>query len=57
MLLECLLNANVEYERADPTFHHWKLDGKKYGLTFLTNSDARTFSQGIKDAVHDLSKG
>lgn len=57
ILLECLLTANVEYERADPTFHHWSLDGKKYGLTFPTNGEARAFSQGVKDAVHDLSKG
>lgn len=40
-----------------PTFHHWRTGDKKYGLTFQTAADAKTFDKGVRMAIEDLSDG
>lgn len=40
-----------------PTFHHWRTEDKKFGLTFQTAADARAFDKGVRTAVEDLLDG
>ena len=43
--------------KANPKFHHWQTDEKRFGLTFERYDDAKAFDKGIKSAVADLVDG
>ncbi len=51
------MKKDVQYTKANPTFHHWKTEEKRFGLTFQTHADARAFDKGVKRAVEDLLEG
>jgi len=53
-VLSCTIKPDFQYNRVMPTFHHWRTGNKKFGLTFQTAADARTFDKGITAAVDDL---
>ena len=55
--MNCALKKDVQYTKANPTFHHWKTEEKRFGLTFQTHADARAFDKGVKRAVEDLLEG
>ncbi|XP_029137950.2 sprouty-related, EVH1 domain-containing protein 2 [Labrus bergylta] len=57
VILECFLKKDLVYTKATPTFHHWKVDNKKCGLTFQSPSDARAFDRGVRRALEDLTEG
>uniref|UniRef100_A0A1A8LBB6 Sprouty-related, EVH1 domain-containing protein 2 n=2 Tax=Nothobranchius pienaari TaxID=704102 RepID=A0A1A8LBB6_9TELE len=57
VILECILKKDLVYTKATPTFHHWKVDNRKCGLTFQSPSDARTFNRGVRKALEDLTEG
>uniref|UniRef100_UPI00358DF3D4 sprouty-related, EVH1 domain-containing protein 2 isoform X1 n=2 Tax=Myxine glutinosa TaxID=7769 RepID=UPI00358DF3D4 len=57
VVLECLLKKDVVYNKVTPIFHHWKVDDKKFGLTFQSPADARAFDRGVRKAIEDLSEG
>lgn len=57
MVLECTLKKDLVYNKVTPTFYHWKIDDKKFGLTFQSPADARAFDRGIRRAVEDISQG
>ena len=57
VVLNCVLKKDVQYTKANPTFHHWKTEEKKFGLTFQSSADARAFDKGIKRAIDDLLEG
>uniref|UniRef100_A0A3Q2DJH6 Sprouty-related, EVH1 domain-containing protein 2 n=1 Tax=Cyprinodon variegatus TaxID=28743 RepID=A0A3Q2DJH6_CYPVA len=57
VILECFLKKDLVYTKATPTFHHWKVDNKKCGLTFQCSSDARAFDRGVRRALEDLAEG
>ncbi|ELU07735.1 hypothetical protein CAPTEDRAFT_34948, partial [Capitella teleta] len=57
VVLNCILNKNIQYTKATPMFHHWKIDEKRFGLTFQSSADARAFDKGVKRAVEDLLEG
>ncbi|XP_029107377.1 sprouty-related, EVH1 domain-containing protein 2-like isoform X2 [Scleropages formosus] len=57
VLLDCLLKKDLVYTKATPTFHHWKVDDRKCGLTFQSPADARAFDRGVRKAVEDLTDG
>ncbi|XP_064600580.1 sprouty-related, EVH1 domain-containing protein 2-like [Liolophura sinensis] len=57
VVLDCVLKKDIQYTQANPTFHHWRTDDKRYGLTFERSSDAKAFDRGIKRAVADLVEG
>ncbi|KAL8169342.1 UNVERIFIED_CONTAM: hypothetical protein K2H54_047021 [Gekko kuhli] len=57
VVLECTLKKDLIYNKVTPTFHHWKIDNKKFGLTFQSPADARAFDRGIRRAVEDISQG
>lgn len=57
VVLECMLKKDLIYNKVTPTFHHWKIDDKKFGLTFQSPADARAFDRGIRRAIEDISLG
>lgn len=57
VILECFLKKDLLYTKATPTFHHWKVDNKKCGLTFQSPADARAFDRGVRKAMEDLTEG
>lgn len=57
VVLECMLKKDLIYNKVTPTFHHWKIDDKKFGLTFQSPADARAFDRGIRRAIEDISQG
>ncbi|XP_035634861.1 sprouty-related, EVH1 domain-containing protein 2 isoform X2 [Oncorhynchus keta] len=57
VILECFLKRDLVYTKATPTFHHWKVDNKKCGLTFQSPADARAFDRGVRKAMEDLTEG
>ncbi|KAL4641411.1 sprouty-related, EVH1 domain-containing protein 2-like [Arapaima gigas] len=57
VILECLLKKDLVYTKATPTFHHWKVDDRKCGLTFQSPADARAFDRGVRRAIEDLTDG
>ncbi|XP_007886241.1 sprouty-related, EVH1 domain-containing protein 1 isoform X2 [Callorhinchus milii] len=57
VVLECALKKDLIYNKVTPIFHHWKIDDKKFGLTFQSPADARAFDRGIRRAIEDLTEG
>jgi len=53
-VLRCTIKKDFEYNKVMPTFHHWKTEDKKFGLTFQTAADARAFDKGVRTAVEEL---
>ncbi|EOB02310.1 Sprouty-related, EVH1 domain-containing protein 2, partial [Anas platyrhynchos] len=54
VVLECFVKKDLVYTKANPTFHHWKVDNRKFGLTFQSPADARAFDRGVRKAIEDL---
>uniref|UniRef100_A0A673G649 Sprouty-related, EVH1 domain-containing protein 2 n=1 Tax=Sinocyclocheilus rhinocerous TaxID=307959 RepID=A0A673G649_9TELE len=44
---ECFLKKDLVYTKATPTFHHWRVDNRKCGLSFQSPADARAFDQSL----------
>ncbi|XP_034392053.1 sprouty-related, EVH1 domain-containing protein 2 isoform X2 [Cyclopterus lumpus] len=57
VILECFLKKDLVYTKATPTFHHWRVDNRKCGLTFQSPADARAFDRGVRKALEDLTEG
>lgn len=56
-VLACTIKKDFVYNKVMPTFHHWKTEDKKFGLTFQTAADARAFDKGVRSAVEELLDG
>lgn len=57
VVLECVLQIDVIYNKVNPIFHHWRINDKKFGLTFQSPADARAFDRGVRRAIEDLKQG
>ncbi|KAL2086539.1 hypothetical protein ACEWY4_017598 [Coilia grayii] len=57
VIMECFLRKDLVYTKATPTFHHWRVDNQKCGLTFQSPADARAFDRGVRKAIEDLTEG
>lgn len=57
MVLECVLQKGIVYNKVNPIFHHWRINDKKFGLTFQSPADARAFDRGIRRAIEDINQG
>ncbi|XP_005989587.1 sprouty-related, EVH1 domain-containing protein 2 [Latimeria chalumnae] len=57
VVLECFLKKDLIYTKATPTFHHWKVDNRKFGLTFQSPAEARAFDRGVRKAIEDITEG
>lgn len=51
VVLSCSLKEDLKYIRANPTFHHWITEDKRFGLTFQSSADAQLFEKSIRDAL------
>ncbi|KAI4804233.1 hypothetical protein KUCAC02_025867 [Chaenocephalus aceratus] len=56
VVLECVLQKDVIYNKVNPIFHHWRINNKKFGLTFQSPADARAFDRGIRRAIEDINQ-
>ena len=52
--LNCILKRDLQYNQVTPTFRHWHLRGKKFGLTFQSAADAKTFDVAVEKALNEL---
>ncbi|KAL5009413.1 hypothetical protein ScPMuIL_014994 [Solemya velum] len=57
VVLDCVLKKDTRYTKANPKFHHWQTDDKRFGLTFERSDDAKAFDRAIKRAIADLTEG
>ncbi|XP_078262512.1 sprouty-related, EVH1 domain-containing protein 1 isoform X2 [Rhinoraja longicauda] len=57
VVMECALKKDLVYNKVNPIFHHWKINEKKFGLTFQSPADARAFDRGIRRATEAISEG
>uniref|UniRef100_A0A3P9NMV0 Sprouty related EVH1 domain containing 1 n=1 Tax=Poecilia reticulata TaxID=8081 RepID=A0A3P9NMV0_POERE len=57
VVLECVLQRDLVYNKVNPIFHHWRINDKKFGLTFQSPADARAFDRGVRRAIEDINKG
>lgn len=57
VVLECIIKTDLVYNKVTPIFHHWRIDNKKFGLTFQSPADARAFDRGIRRALEDIKQG
>ena len=55
--MDCPLRKDLVYTIATPTFHHWKVEDRKCGLSFQSPADARAFDRGVRKAIEDLAEG
>ncbi|KAG7283560.1 hypothetical protein CRUP_026487 [Coryphaenoides rupestris] len=54
---QCFLKKDLVYTKATPTFHHWKVDNRKCGLTFQSPADARAFDRILYGLPHATVEG
>ncbi|GAV08134.1 hypothetical protein RvY_17872 [Ramazzottius varieornatus] len=52
--LNCILKKDLLYNQVTPTFRHWTLRGKKFGLTFQSAADGKTFDIAVEKALEEL---
>jgi anthranilate/para-aminobenzoate synthase component I len=57
VVLNCSVHKDLQYTRANPTFHHWRTEGKRFGLTFQSSTEARLFEKAIRKAVEGIREG
>uniref|UniRef100_A0A3Q2FFC6 Sprouty related EVH1 domain containing 1 n=1 Tax=Cyprinodon variegatus TaxID=28743 RepID=A0A3Q2FFC6_CYPVA len=57
VVLECVLQRDLVYNKVTPIFHHWRIKDKKFGLTFQSPADARAFDRGVRRAIEDIKQG
>uniref|UniRef100_A0A3B4VB80 Sprouty-related, EVH1 domain-containing protein 2 n=1 Tax=Seriola dumerili TaxID=41447 RepID=A0A3B4VB80_SERDU len=57
VILDCPLRKDLVYTIATPTFHHWKVEDRRCGLSFQSPADARAFDRGVRKAIEDLAEG
>jgi hypothetical protein len=56
VLLNCILMARACYRAALPTFHHWRVEQMKYGLSFGSSYDAAKFHNRLQKALEHLAR-
>lgn len=57
VILDCPVRKELLYTIAMPTFHHWKVEDRRCGLSFQCPADARAFDRGLHKAIEDLAEG
>jgi hypothetical protein len=55
-MLHTHVNRHVSYRAVMPTFHHWHMNGHKYGLSYVSNYDACRFANRLTRAVELLCR-
>ena len=53
-ILNCCIKRDFIYNKVMPTFHHWQTNDSKFGLTFVTATEARLFDRSIREAFSNM---
>ncbi|KAM6973749.1 LOW QUALITY PROTEIN: sprouty-related, EVH1 domain-containing protein 3 [Aplochiton taeniatus] len=56
-ILECTVQKGLVYNKVNPIFHHWRVDDRKFGLTFQSPADAISFERGLQTIIDKLDRG
>ncbi|XP_055333429.1 sprouty-related, EVH1 domain-containing protein 1-like isoform X2 [Paramacrobiotus metropolitanus] len=54
--LSCAFKRPIQYNQVTPTFRHWQIQNKKFGLTFQAQGDAKTFDVAVIGAIAELKE-
>jgi len=54
VVLNCPLKKDLQYTKANPTFHHWWTGNKRFGLTFQSSADARVLERSVCKAMETM---
>ena len=54
VVLNCPLKKDLQYTKANPTFHHWWTGNKRFGLTFQSSADARVLERSVCRAMEAI---
>ncbi|KAG7234372.1 hypothetical protein CRUP_016994 [Coryphaenoides rupestris] len=56
-VLECVVQKGLVYNKVNPIFHHWRVDERKFGLTFQSPADAVSFEKGLQALIDKMDRG
>nr|XP_020470465.1 sprouty-related, EVH1 domain-containing protein 3 isoform X4 [Monopterus albus] len=56
-VLECAVQKGLVYNKVNPIFHHWRVEDRKFGLTFQSPADAISFEKGLQAVIDKLDRG
>lgn len=56
-VLECAVQRGLVYNKVNPIFHHWRVEDRKFGLTFQSPADAISFEKGLQTVIDKLDRG
>lgn len=56
-MLECAVQRGLVYNKVNPIFHHWRVEDRKFGLTFQSPADAISFEKGLQTVIDKLDRG
>lgn len=56
-VLECAVQKGLVYNKVNPIFHHWRVEDRKFGLTFQSPADAISFEKGLQTVIDKLDRG
>uniref|UniRef100_H3DFT6 Sprouty related EVH1 domain containing 3 n=1 Tax=Tetraodon nigroviridis TaxID=99883 RepID=H3DFT6_TETNG len=56
-VLECAVQRGLVYNKVNPIFHHWRVEDRKFGLTFQSPADAISFEKGLQAVIDKLDGG
>uniref|UniRef100_A0AAY4DG58 Uncharacterized protein n=1 Tax=Denticeps clupeoides TaxID=299321 RepID=A0AAY4DG58_9TELE len=56
-ILECAVQRGLVYNKVNPIFHHWRMEDRKFGLTFQSPADAISFERGLQNVLDKLERG
>ncbi|XP_063060438.1 sprouty-related, EVH1 domain-containing protein 3 [Engraulis encrasicolus] len=56
-VLECVVQRGLVYNKVSPLFHHWRVEDRKFGLTFQSSTAADSFEQGLQSVLDKLERG
>jgi len=48
---------DLVYTHANPSFHHWRTEGKRFGMTFQSSAEAGQFEKMVKSSMAPVLRG
>ena len=51
------MQRGLVYNKVNPIFHHWRVEDRKFGLTFQSPADAISFEKGLQAVLDKLDRG
>lgn len=51
------MQRGLVYNKVNPIFHHWRVEDRKFGLTFQSPADAISFEKGLQAVIDKLDGG